>query len=984
MDVEDPVDKVMHEKGVDREAAYGLVKDREERKMIEERHTSIVIPKQLQQPNYRFIRIRMEKRSDADDTWRKAPLEGHWTTTGNYTYDNPVLIDWIKKGNNYGVAHGFGGSICLDGDSEAGASAILERTNTFTVQTGGDGVRVHAYYVCKDDSSSFVAKTKDKKTFIEFKSKGNQTIGPGSIHQSGRRYVILRDIPIASITIDELKKMFPEMMFEQKIKKEADPSFEEIRRFEIDYDNPEMKKLLPLDTFEGSGKEQRKGPSPIHGPGKGGKNFSWHMEKQVWYCFHDNHNVGGGIIELIAIKEELINCTGKMTGEQRKEAMRIARDKYGVKYADRDKELLEKYNVIVVTKAGSKVVCPHLAELIYKEYGFHFLTADKTIYTYNGTHYVPNGEIISREYAQRLVGPLSTKRMKDEVVDWIRDHDGPKTTVEVFDRAPANLINIKNGVFDITTKTLLPPDPKYRFLSVLPVAYNKDAKPGRLLQFFMEVAPDSVETIQEMIGYSLYRKQALQKAFILIGSGRNGKSKLLTVIEHIVGSENAATIEIQQMKDKHYRAELYGKLVNIVGDLSSKDVEEDNSSVLKKLVGEDTVEARRMYGHPFKFYSNATNIFSCNVLPRFEDVSDGVVRKFIVIPFLNNFERGMPGYDEDILDKLLTQEQTEWLFGWAVDGLLRAIKNKGFTGTKSIENTGEMFDMMSSPTKAFVIYSCDIEKTTSWIFKDVFKARLFSYCRENRIPIPNDRQIRQALLGGFPTIKEVKKEDDKARKLAWWGMDWNEDTLKKIADEEEKPKNKELPMETTSDTVSQKIVETSRNATSLNDMSRKVSSMSSMSSIQKHADFEKTTEEVSSMSLMSRHIPITPIEKQRVCNKMFEQNIEDIEDKAHFSPSGGVSSTEKVSSDIKDIEDTSDTVSHIVVETSRTATSLNDMPQHDRIAEVRNYVLRTQPVTMVALLDHFEPDAFIYDLIQRGLLVRVPDKTFEKYEWMKD
>lgn len=980
MDVEDPVDKVMREKGVDREAAYGLIKDREERKMIEERHTGIVIPKQLQQPNYRFIRIRMEKRSDADDTWRKAPLEGHWTTTGNYTYDNPVLIDWIKKGNNYGVAHGFGGSICLDGDSEAGASAILERTNTFTVQTGGDGVRVHAYYVCKDDSSSFVAKTKDKKTFIEFKSKGNQTIGPGSIHQSDRRYVILRDIPIASITIDELKKMFPEMMFEQKIKKEADTSFEEIRRFEIDYDNPEMKKLLPLDTFEGKGKEQRKGPSPIHGPGKGGKNFSWNMEKQVWYCFHDNHNVGGGIIELIAIKEDIVTCTGeKMNSEQRRNAMIIAREKYGVKYADRDKELMEKYTVIVPTKTGVKVICPRLAELIYKEYTFHFITADKTIYAYNGTHYVPNGESIIREYAQHLLGNVSSERAKDETVGWIRDHDGPKSTIEVFDKAPANLINIRNGVFNITTKTLLPPDPKYRFLSVLPVSYNKNAKPGRLLQFFMEVAPDSVETIQEMIGYSLYRKQALQKAFILIGSGRNGKSKLLTVIEHIVGSENAATIEIQQMKDKHYRAELYGKLVNIVGDLSSKDVEEDNSSVLKKLVGEDTVEARRMYGHPFKFYSNATNIFSCNVLPRFEDVSDGVVRKFIVIPFLNNFERGMPGYDEDILDKLLTQEETEWLFGWAVDGLLRAIKNKGFTGAKSIENTGEMFDMMSSPTKAFVIYSCDIEKTTSWIFKDVFKARLFSYCRENHIPIPNDRQIRQAILGGFPAMKEVKKE----KKMAWWGMDWNEDTLKKIADEDEKPRNKELPI----DTVSHIVVETSHNATSLNDM---VSTVSTVSTIQKQADFEKTQGEVSTISTISRHFPITPIEKQSVYSKMFKQNIVENVESVENPPSERVSTTEKDTVEtVETVETTSDAVSpntvlQKLVVTSRPATSLNDMPQHDRIAEVRNYVLRNQPVTLVALLDHFEPDAFIYDLIQRGLLVRVPDKTFEKYEWMKD
>ena len=966
MDVEDPVDKVMQEKGVDREAAYSLVKDREERKMIEERHAGIVIPKQLQQPGYRFIKIRMEKRGENDTIYRKAPQETNWQTTKNYAFDDPVFIDWVKRGNNYGVAHGFGNSVCLDGDSEKGATAILERTNTFTVQTGGEGMRVHAYFICKDASSGFVAKTKDGETFVEFKAKGQQTIGPGSLHPSNRRYVVMRDLPVAVITMDELKKMFPEMMFEQKIKKEADPSFEEIRRFEIDYDNPEMKKLLPLDMFEGSGKEQRKGPSPIHGPGKGGKNFSWHMEKQVWYCFHDNHNVGGGIIELIAIKEDLINCTGKMTGEQRKEAMRIARDKYGVKYADRDKELLEKYNVIVVTKAGSKVVCPHLAELIYKEYGFHFLTADKTIYTYNGTHYVPNGEIIAREYAQRLVGPLSTKRMKDEVVDWIRDHDGPKTTVEVFDRAPANLINIKNGVFDITTKTLLPPDPKYRFLAVLPVSYNKDAKPGRVLQFIKEIAPEYVDTIQEMIGYVLYRKQTLQKAFILIGSGRNGKSKLLALIEHIVGPENATTIEIQQMKDKHYRAELYGKLVNIVGDLSGKDVEEDNSSVLKKLVGEDTVEARKMYGHPFKFYCSATNIFSCNVLPKFEDVSDGMIRKFITIPFFKFFEKGMPGYDEDLLDKLLTKEQTEWLFSWAVDGLLRAINNKGFSKTKSIEEMGEMFDEMASPTSAFIRECCYTEQFNN-ISKTEFFVELASFCKD-RIPMPNSRQIRKDILCYFPYIKEVKSENEKGdRRMSWQGIAFTRDWKNR----DNKPEQKELPR---------------------ND----VHDVQTVSAQQKQ-DLDYPSTEVTVHAVYDVHdiLPVKPIEEREVCSREYEEKNMEHRGQNNFSPVEEGKISTKTTKAPSNIVDASDTVSKIVetsrietvskiVETSRNATSLNDMPLADRIAEVRNYVLRNQPVTMVALLDHFEPDAFIYDLIQRGLLVRVPDKMFEKYEWLKD
>jgi P4 family phage/plasmid primase-like protien len=964
MDVEDPVDKVMREKGVDREAAYGLVKDREERKMIEERHTGIVIPKQLQDPVFRFIKIRMHKQGDKDPCWRKAPLETGWRKDRNYAYTDDEILDWIKAGNNYGVALGYGNLCVIDCDTEELEKIATEKLpRTFTIRTGGG--RVHLYYLCSGHKSTSFDGA-NKKHYGEYKSTGVQVVAPGSIHPSGNRYVVERDEPIASLDYDSLLKVLPKDI--KIIEQKADKEYENIYaiKYTVDWNNEAMKKLIPRDSFKRKGDELR-GPHPSHGS-KRGENISYEMNDNVWMCFHHHH--GGNIVELIAITEGIVTtCGDKITKEQYDRAEKIAKEKYGVSTPKiklssgreiDERELMKKYGVITTTKKGTKLICPRLAELIYTEYGLHFITADKTIYTYNGTHYVPNGEQIIRQHAQRLLGTMSYEKAKDETVGWIRDHDGPKTTDDVFDKAPANLINIKNGVFDITTKTLLPPDPKYRFLSVLPVSYNKNAKPGRLLQFFMEIAPDSVETIQEMIGYSLYRKQALQKAFVLIGSGRNGKSKLIAVIKHLVGIENTSTIELQQMKDKHYRAELHGKLLNVVGDLSNRDVKEENSSVFKMLIGEDYVEARRMYGHPFSFTSSATNIFSCNVLPKFEDCSDGLLRRFITIPFFNIFEKGKPGFDDDILDKLLTQEETEWLFGWAVDGLLRAIKNKSFTGTKSIEEMGEMFDEMASPTAAFIRSCCDTNE-----FGDIPKADFFvqlgSWCK-NRLPMPNSRQVRQDILNYFPYIKEVKSEDEKGkRNRSWGGISWS-----RFWKDRDQMSQQEIIQTTVP------IIKGGTEGTGLSQQNG-------------HFSPQKQQEGIPQMSQMS---PISIVNnylvERETTIEMLGAKCGDICANEVSSPVEENKKDEKQPGDICDICAASDTVSHIVVETSHIEMPANDMPQHDRIAEVRNYVLRTQPVTMVALLDHFEPDAFIYDLIQRGLLVRVPDKTFEKYEWMKD
>ncbi len=65
---------------------------------------------------------------------------------------------------------------------------------------------------------------------------------------------------------------------------------------------------------------------------------------------------------------------------------------------------------------------------------------------------------------------------------------------------------------------------------------------------------------------ALPRLQKAQKAFILQGSGANGKSVLLSVLTALVGKENVSNLPISSLGSHFKVVDLLNKNVNIVSE----------------------------------------------------------------------------------------------------------------------------------------------------------------------------------------------------------------------------------------------------------------------------------------------------------------------------------------------------------------------------------------------------------------------------------
>lgn len=144
----------------------------------------IEIPKQLQNPEFRFILLQSKS---------KLPIEKEWEKTNNYKYDDIKLLKHLENSGNYGVLAGPGNLRLLDIDDKDLSDYLLQQTNTFSIKTCGK--LTHFYFIIKNIQS----KTVPKK--FELRCDKQYVVGPGCYADDEKKnhhgtYDIIKDIEI--------------------------------------------------------------------------------------------------------------------------------------------------------------------------------------------------------------------------------------------------------------------------------------------------------------------------------------------------------------------------------------------------------------------------------------------------------------------------------------------------------------------------------------------------------------------------------------------------------------------------------------------------------------------------------------------------------------------------------------------------------------------------------------------------------------------
>jgi putative DNA primase/helicase len=213
-----------------------------------------------------------------------------------------------------------------------------------------------------------------------------------------------------------------------------------------------------------------------------------------------------------------------------------------------------------------------------------------------------------------------------------------------------------------------------------------------------------------MIGYTMYRRNELGKAFILVGDGSNGKSTLLNMIKGILGRKNIAALDIKELDERFKTWKLYGKLANLGDDISSRYI--NDSSFFKKLATGDLVTAEMKGKDAFEFSNYATMIYSANKLPKTSDKSDGFYRRFTPIPLKAKFSKQNNNFDLEIVDRLKEDKSLEYLAYISLQKFKKVLKRQCFTTPLVVKEMIERYKIQNSNVLLFLDdYESDIKKT---------------------------------------------------------------------------------------------------------------------------------------------------------------------------------------------------------------------------------------------------------------------------------
>lgn len=417
----------------------------------------------------------------------------------------------------------------------------------------------------------------------------------------------------------------------------------------------------------------------------------------------------------------------------------ISEDVACVQLLDGEDELTAKINDLV-RRAKAARAAPNRGKIIEMcaKYLFSkekFVTPDdsQVLHRYDSKEgiYQRDGEVWVKSEMQRILDrtmspELITCHVSNEVVAMIK-----RLTFVARDKLepPVQYTPLENGVYDFDAGMLLPFTPELFFTTKLGVTYNPAAQCSAIDKFFSEVVlPEDKEMLYEVAGYVLRRANPLQKAWLLDGTGNNGKSVYIYLLERLVGKDNTCAVPIQKLESNRFAAaELEGKYLSSVADLSGVDLK--STGMFKAIVGGDIIQAERKGQHPFRFYPWAKLIYSCNKIPDSgDDDSNAFYRRWILINFPNDFA----GKEDRLLkEKITEQAELSGLLNRALISLKELTARGSFTGEKSADEMRKLYVSKSNSVKSFIIQLVrDVHgverKSDVW-------AAYFAHCEERHL-----------------------------------------------------------------------------------------------------------------------------------------------------------------------------------------------------------------------------------------------------------
>ena len=730
----------------------------------------LTIPPQLCKEEFRFALVLPNN---------KIPFEKDWNRSANYKYNDQKLLKHIENGGNYSVCGGFGNLVIIDFDNEAIENEIGNiLPSTFTVRSGRG--RKHFYYIT-DIPENLKAVGENKDTYADIQGAGKCVVGAGSIHPNGNRYEVIDDSPIGEILIDTIKVLFSKYLVKEKTIKKRD------------IDDPIAikikEKICISDLMREYGYDTTRNPTmcQLGHESESKKCFTWNDQLGKWHCF--NCHAGGDLLNFLMAHNKISFFEARKLMMKRLGITDTGiQNTKGLSCDEIQEEVLTKL-ALRDNSVATEIIVRYLLDNFYI-----YTTRDdekSEVWIYNEGIYIPQGRTYIKEKCREILGDAYNAVTANRVLIKI-EADTYILQDKFFRNEDINFIAVQNGILNLRTKELQPFTPDRFFFNKLPIDYSPSAYPDSIIKFLTDVlsSDDDFKLIQEIFGYLLYRDYKFEKAFMFLGSGRNGKGKTVELMKRFLGIDNCANISLQSLdKDNFAMGELFNKMANLNADLSKTALNETGN--FKSLTGHDLISAPRKFLTRVNFTNYAKMVFCANDLPITKDITNAFFMRWILVDFKYTFVPAMEFMqmggvekinkkvqDPEIIEKISNPDQMSGLLNWAIAGLERLLGNNDFSTGTTMEQVKTKWLRKSSSLNAFIMDNI-VEQWDGRIVKTEFRRAYSNYCKKYRLIAVSDKEMKDTLavlLG----VTEDRFFVDGSQQRFWVGLSFNDNFIKNV------------------------------------------------------------------------------------------------------------------------------------------------------------------------------------------------------------
>lgn len=237
-----------------------------------------------------------------------------------------------------------------------------------------------------------------------------------------------------------------------------------------------------------------------------------------------------------------------------------------------------------------------------------------------------------------------------------------------------DLIPVKNGIIDYKSKTRIPFNPEYVFLSKYDVNYNpqarnvvihnpEDGTDWDVESWMQELSDDPaiVELLWQVLGAILRPFVKWGKcAMFYAPEGNNGKGTLCQLARNLCGEGRYASIPFNAFAED-FSLEGLPNSIAIISDENDVGCYLKKAANLKAVITNDVVQINRKNKKkiPFQYFGFMLQCF--NDLPRIKDKTDSFYRRLLFIPFDKCFTGAERTYiKDDYLDRPEVKEYVLW------------------------------------------------------------------------------------------------------------------------------------------------------------------------------------------------------------------------------------------------------------------------------------------------------------------------------------